>query len=406
MEVLFIGGLFPLNRRNEFIERSKGTIQFAADNYQWSFVKALDFYYDNLRIFSSPLLGNFPKTYNKVTVKSSNFSHNGKNSDYCIGSVRLPFLGLISKCLNLYSALLKNEVSTNPYLVVYSVHTPYLLAAVRYKKKFPQTKICLIVCDLPQFMSSNKNRIYTLLKKIDSIIINKLVKHVDSFVFFTDLMVSQFNIAEKPWIRIEGIYDSKIPLVNEIIETSDSNIVLYTGTLDSRYGILNLLDAFMSIKDPNFVLWICGDGNMKNTILEFSVKDSRIKYLGQLAHNEILSIQQKATVLVNPRPSEGEFTKYSFPSKTMEYLASGKPCIMNHLPGIPDEYLRHLFIPDDETSKRLANKIIEVCSLNREIIIQKGKESQKFILTEKSPENQGLKLYSLLEDSFNVHSEK
>ena len=38
---------------------------------------------------------------------------------------------------------------------------------------------------------------------------------------------------------------------------------------------------------------------------------------------------------VNPRQNNEEFTKYSFPSKTMEYLASGVPVVAYKLDGIP-----------------------------------------------------------------------
>ena len=41
---------------------------------------------------------------------------------------------------------------------------------------------------------------------------------------------------------------------------------------------------------------------------------------------------------MNPRSADAEYTKYSFPSKTIEYLATGVPVVMNRLPGIPEEY--------------------------------------------------------------------
>lgn len=396
MEILFIGGLFPPDRKKEFIEMSKGTIQFAADTLQWSFIKGLDAYTDNVTIFTAPLLGNFPKTYKKLYIKNSEFYHNSTSKDYCVGYLLIPMIGLISKSINIYRSLLKKVRAENPYLLVYCVHTPFLLAAVRYKKRFPDSKICLIVTDLPQYMSAKTGKLYTFFKRIDLNIINKLIESVDSFVFITDMMASQFNVGFKPWVRIEGIYDTHPIIEAKSVDNSAQKIILYTGTLDSRYGILDLLEAFKLIHDSDYQLWICGDGNMKKHILEYLRTDRRVKYFGQVSKDEAIGLQQKATILVNPRTSEGEYTKYSFPIKTMEYLASGKPCIMHRLPGIPHEYIEHLFIPENQTPFGLSKKIVEVCNMDVKLREIKCEKSKSFILNNKNPGKQVFKLISLL----------
>jgi glycosyltransferase involved in cell wall biosynthesis len=398
MKILFIGGLFPQERRNEFINLSKGIIQFAADTFQWSFIRGLDAYYENLSIYTAPLLGNFPRSYKKIYSQNSEFSHNSKSRDFCIGYLQIPLISLISKSLNIFRSLLRNEKTRNPYILVYCVHTPFLLAAVRYKKRFPGSKICLIVPDLPEYMSSKSGIVYTILKKIDLTLINYLIKSVDSFVFSTDLMASHFKVGIRPWIRIEGMYDSGATNETKTDKSPHEKILLYAGTLDSRYGILDLIEAFKLIIDIEYRLWICGDGNMKNHILEYSLIDSRVKYFGQISRAEAIKLQQMATVLINPRTSLGEYTKYSFPIKTMEYLASGKPCIMHHLPGIPEEYVSHLFIPESETPSGLSMKIVEVCNMDKLSLKEHCQASKSFILREKNPINQMSKLATMLND--------
>ena len=66
--------------------------------------------------------------------------------------------------------------------------------------------------------------------------------------------------------------------------------------------------------------------------------------MGCVTNDEIVRLQCEATLLVNPRPSDKEFCKYSFPSKTIEYMASGTPVLMTKLPGVPDGILT-TFIP-------------------------------------------------------------
>ena len=78
-------------------------------------------------------------------------------------------------------------------------------------------------------------------------------------------------------------------------------------------------------------------------------------------------MQHKATILVNPRTSEGEFTKYSFPSKTMEYLLAGRCVVVNRLPGIPEEYYQYVYTPQNESVEALAECLTNVLDINRDI---------------------------------------
>ena len=99
-------------------------------------------------------------------------------------------------------------------------------------------------------------------------------------------------------------------------------------------------------------------------------------------------MQRQATVLVNPRTSEGEYTKYSFPSKTMEYLLSGKPTIINRLPGIPEEYYDYVFTPEDESIEALAECISNVLSLDKNILDARVEAGRNFIISQKNSVSQ------------------
>jgi len=52
----------------------------------------------------------------------------------------------------------------------------------------------------------------------------------------------------------------------------------------------------------------------------------------------------KADVLVNPRENNEEYTKYSFPSKNIEYLASGNPVVAYMLDGMGDCYREYIYL--------------------------------------------------------------
>ena len=94
--------------------------------------------------------------------------------------------------------------------------------------------------------------------------------------------------------------------------------------------------------------------------------------------------KKKATVLVNPRHSNEEYTKYSFPSKTMEYMASGTPTLMAPLKCVPQEYIKHLFFFEDESVDGMKRKLEEICSKSQEELNSFGSAASDFILHNKT----------------------
>ena len=121
-------------------------------------------------------------------------------------------------------------------------------------------------------------------------------------------------------------------------------------------------------------------------IEEFSIYDGPgIRYYGYVDGNRVRQLQAEATVLINPRQNTDAFTKFSFPSKTMEYLASGKPVIGYKLDGIPAEYDPYIQYVADNSIEALQDKLLEICSLpecERHAI---GQRSRAFILENKNP---------------------
>jgi glycosyltransferase involved in cell wall biosynthesis len=399
MNLIFLCGLFPKDREREIINESMGIIHSGPNKLQWGFVNGLKENFKSFTIITTPLLTNYPKNYKKFFFFGSLFKVDNNISGHCLGSIRLPIIGLISKFINISFFLFKRYAfEKNTHILVYSVHMPYLFSAVLFKIFNRHTKICLFVNDLPQFMSNNKNILYLFLKRIELFIFNILQNNVDSYIFVTDQTNDLINKCGKPWVLIEGVYDINESMESKII--SNKKVILYSGTLDSRYGLNQLLDAFCQIELSNYELWICGEGDLKKTILELTSININIKYFGQLTHSQVIQLQREATVLVNPRKPFGDYTKYSFPIKTLEYLASGKPCIMYDLPGMPREYLDFILIPKNESIEALKELIIEVCEWEIENKKQFSNKAFDFILSRKSSKVQFEKFYRMLKNNF------
>ena len=199
---------------------------------------------------------------------------------------------------------------------------------------------------------------------------------------------------DRPYCVMEGIA-SESPKAN--VEEKREKTILYTGTLHQKFGVMNLVKAFGQIENPNYRLVICGIGDSEKAIQEAAEKDSRISFLGQLPRREVLEWQSKATVLVNPRQNNEEFTKYSFPSKTMEYLSSGIPVVAYKLDGIPDEYDAYIQYVEDDSIESLKKKLIEVCELSDEERKNLGSAGRAFVLAEKNSTIQVKKIVELID---------
>ena len=106
--------------------------------------------------------------------------------------------------------------------------------------------------------------------------------------------------------------------------------------------------------------------------------------------------EQEATLLVNPRPTDEEYVKYSFPSKTMEYMASGTPVLTTVLPGMPKEYYPYVYLLEDETAEGIAEKLKQVLSESDENLFEKGREARTFVLETRNNVVQAQKILDML----------
>jgi len=398
--VLILTGLFPDEIRSELIENSKANTQFAADALQWSFLKGLTKYYNNPRVLNFPFVGSYPTLCKTPFIKSFSFGK-GKGFD----GVNIGYFNLIAlKNAIIFRQAKKNirkwarQTKGEKAIVIYSAFLPFLKAAIAGKKEFPELKVYLILPDLPQFMGGPNNALYKAFKKITNDQLYKCFSQIDGFVLLSKFMTESLPIGNKPWTVVEGIFNDQASAAPVPKMVFDKKIILYTGTLARRYGILRLLEAFGLIDDKNYLLVICGDGDTKEDINLAAEKDSRIIYKGSIDRAEVLKLQQQASLLINPRTAEGEFTRFSFPSKTMEYLASGVPTLLYKLPGIPDEYYNYCYSLEDVSTSALAKKITEILSLDATVLTEKGRLAREFILNNKNPEKQCEKVYKLIEE--------
>ena len=105
--------------------------------------------------------------------------------------------------------------------------------------------------------------------------------------------------------------------------------------------------------------------------------------MGTLSQDDVFQRMREVDLLLNPRPTNIELAKYSCPSKTFEYMASGTPVLMTRLPGLPDEYYPYLYFFDTENVEGFARKINEVLHKGCDELQEKGRQAQQFLVENK-----------------------
>ena len=148
-----------------------------------------------------------------------------------------------------------------------------------------------------------------------------------------------------------------------------------------RYRIDTLVEAFKNIEQENLELHIYGNGDYKEELEKITEIHKNIKYCGYVSSDKAFDLMRKATLLVNPRPTKDEYTKYSCPSKTFEYMASGTPLLTTKLEGIPDEYFKYTYCFEDESAEGLRKKIQEVIKKCDDDLKETGYSAKEFILS-------------------------
>jgi glycosyltransferase involved in cell wall biosynthesis len=177
-------------------------------------------------------------------------------------------------------------------------------------------------------------------------------------------------------------------------------VLLYAGGIHREYGIAWLTEAFLSADMPGWELHIYGDGNYREALTQIAKTHSQVKYLGLCPNQEVVEAQRRATLLVNPRPTDAEFVKYSFPSKTMECMASGTPLLTTRLPGMPGEYAPYVYFFEEESKEGFTRSLRRFLSLPEEQYFAHGKEARAFVLNEKNNEKQAGKLLEFLRKNY------
>lgn len=355
----------------------------------------------DVEVISFPAIPAYPKSkhlawgYRKETLES------GYRTTW-IGAVNIS--GIKQLCQRVSSQVLlkkwlKENRNEEKAVLIYSAYQPVSKSIVTLCKKDKKTRCYAIIPDLPRDMYAlaKVKSIKKALAKLYVHAAEKVQGQFDGYIYLTRAMAEVIN-PEKPFAVVEGIADVNLAKPVMVEEKEPGFVVMYAGALYEKYGIKNLLEAFGELNRKDAQLWLFGSGDLEGEIKRRAAEDPRIHYFGRVSREQVLEYERKASVLVNVRDGNDEFTKYSFPSKTIEYMLSGTPVLMTRLPGVPKEYDNYLYCMDDNRVETLHQALEMLGSKLADELLDFGAKAQTFVVEQKNARVQAKKMLDFVRD--------
>ncbi len=401
MDVIFIGKFFPRDLLSTIGFDSKGLIGMSNHNFEMSIIDGLCHQEDiNLKCITCPGVFSYPYNNRRLFTRAERYDFRDthiESAAFCniVGLKEL--LSTLSTARILFNTIEAFSESTIHLII----NTPDLglfsaIKMVENKTTKHLTKT-VIIPDIPAMITSmDKHNMFKrcILSKINEKEM-MFTSKCNGLVVLTEAMM-EFIPIQVPHIVMEGLVDVTSMDKSDVEQITNKKVIMYTGTLRKIFGVQNLVKAFQMVVDNDAELWICGGGDSEDYIKQAAKNDSRIKFFGLVDSKTALELQHKATILVNPRTSEGEFTKYSFPSKTLEYLLAGKSVVANRLPGIPEEYFKYIYTPSDESVEAFADCLSAVLRLNSQERDARAEAGRKFVIDNKNSKFQISRILDLI----------
>ena len=279
-------------------------------------------------------------------------------------------------------SILKKMDLKNTIFLTDSINTHVVKTANKMGEYF-KVPVIGICTDSPSNISGTR-RSYTIN------ILNQAHKFT-GYIALTEGLKDLFNPDEKPSYIFEGLVeDRKFPKSNE----KKNPYFFFGGALMEKYGVYQLIEAFKILKPKDIDLYICGHHGDKETIKAAIKGNQRIKYLGLLNVNKVMELEQKALACVNPRPFTEDLDRFSIPSKTLEYMAMGRPVISVKNSALKEKFPQELIWLDGANESDLVHGMKEVLKMSEVEREELGRKAK----------NRVLQLYSLEALSNNIQS--
>lgn len=393
--ILFLGFTVPEHvAKRAFTLDSNPAVQ--THKFAWSMARALKSGFGRIVLASSCPIQNYPLG-RKIFFKSERFQQEHIEG-VLLGFINIIILKHITRFLSCLLVLPRLMASHKvEYLFIHGLHTPYLLFGL-LARTFGK-KLVVILTDPPGVILPSDGILSRALKRLDVWLVRRALEHSDAVIALAPELVKRFAV-RIPALVFPGILDSSLEAQISSARTHSSSTetftIVYAGGLSSAYGIDRLIDAITGIDDSRVRLKLFGRGDQENRIKSLSSKDDRFEYGGFVGNETLIPELLSADLLINPRPDTESFALMSFPSKLIEYLATGRPVLTTRIASIPDSYKPHFLYINEASEDGIRNAILDVLKKDKNQLNEFASLGQTFISNEASEISIGNRIYKFI----------
>ena len=203
-----------------------------------------------------------------------------------------------------------------------------------------------------------------------------------------DLITATSESLKKSTLALDNTLKNKIEIVpfgvhipESYIEISDKNYcsAIYLKHLHSVYAPEILIEATAIVIEnfPSFKLTLCGDGPLKESLIELSNSlnlQKHIQFVGQIENRKVPELIQQHGFMVMPSLKEG------FGVAAVEAFACGRPVVATNVGGIPEIVTDSIngYLVQPNNIQELADAMIKLIS-DKNRMIEFGKNGYESV---------------------------
>lgn len=369
--------------------------QVAAYKLESRFIEALRLAGVRVDTLASIAVSTFPRI-KRIWFPAASLADSGQGKGFVIPLINLPVIKMLGRCIGSFFGLLQMARSSNA-VCVYAAHSPNLIAAYLYSKLSGKPYFVYIP-DLPSFMDVALERgwLLKLLKKLDASLLSGLLASANGLVVISRPMVEDHPVwRHRPYMVLEGI---SAPCAAAVSARPGKKVIFYAGGINRSYGIVELVEGFLR-SGIDYELVLCGRGDLEDYLADVAASHASVKYLGFVTPEKAAQLQAGASLLVLTRDPAERFTRYSFPSKLIEYMSAGIPVLTTRLAGIPDEYFEFLNTIEEFSIDAVARALVDVSVADVQYLYGKAARGKVWVSEAKSSRVVGKQLVEFMEKS-------
>lgn len=211
----------------------------------------------------------------------------------------------------LYTYKLFKKMNLKDAIVITETLNPKVLDCAKFFAKKYNLPIVGVCYNTPSGISGT-NKAYTtsLLEK---------TKNLNGFITTTPGLNDLFNPLLSPSLTFPGVLENKY---HEVDCSAYGQYFYYDGSLEEKFGIYELIEAFKLLNLEQYKLVISGY-NAEQEKLRIAIgKNNNIIYLGNPSSDIVLSLINHAYININPRPFTEDFDRYLIPDNLIDYFGA------------------------------------------------------------------------------------